>query len=264
MNKLILTLALLLASIGAKAQLGTAPDFTVTDIAGNEINLYEILDQGIIAVVDVSATWCGPCWSLHQSHALQDLHELYGPDGTNQVRVMFYEGDAGTTLEDLQGTGTNTEGDWLTGTTYPVINETPISLDLGFWAASGFPTVHVIRPSDYEVVADTWDIFTLDGQVAAIEEGTGIDLGVVGVSELKAEDILLYPNPSQDIVTLNLGEINKQVTIIVSDVLGKVVRNFVSNNNTEVLDFSELEVGSYLVQVASEDSRFTKRISIIR
>lgn len=63
-------------TLGASAQYGTAPDFSVTDLDGNQINLYaDILDQGLIAVVDVSATWCGPCWNLHQSHALEDLHQ---------------------------------------------------------------------------------------------------------------------------------------------------------------------------------------------
>ena len=40
------------------AQLGTAPDFNVTDIDGNTHQLYaDILDQGLIAIVDVSNTW---------------------------------------------------------------------------------------------------------------------------------------------------------------------------------------------------------------
>ena len=58
------------------AQLGTAPDFTVTDIDGNTHSLYaDILDQGKIAVVQIAATWCPPCWNLHTTGALQQLHE---------------------------------------------------------------------------------------------------------------------------------------------------------------------------------------------
>jgi len=50
------------------AQFGTAPDFTVTDINGNTHSLYaDILDQGKIAVVQVAATWCLPCWNLHMT-----------------------------------------------------------------------------------------------------------------------------------------------------------------------------------------------------
>ena len=83
MKKLALLATFGVATLTASAQFGTAPDFNVTDLDGNTHQLYaDILDQGLIAVVDVSATWCSPCWSLHGSHALQDLHEAYGPDGT--------------------------------------------------------------------------------------------------------------------------------------------------------------------------------------
>ena len=115
------------------AQFGTAPDFNVTDIDGNQHQLYaDILDQGLIAVIDVSATWCGPCWSLYTSNALEELHEAYGPDGTNQLRVIFYEGDPNTDDAALMGSG-NTLGDW-TGHTYPIVNESPLTLDLNIWA----------------------------------------------------------------------------------------------------------------------------------
>ena len=38
-------------------------DFTVTDQFGEVHNLYNYLDEGYTVILDVSATWCGPCWS---------------------------------------------------------------------------------------------------------------------------------------------------------------------------------------------------------
>ena len=46
---------------------------------------------------DFSATWCGPCWSYHESGVLEELYDTYGSDGTNELRVFFIEGDDGTT-----------------------------------------------------------------------------------------------------------------------------------------------------------------------
>ena len=67
----------------------TAPDFTVVDIQGNSYSLYaDILDQGKIAIVQIAATWCPPCWNLHEAGVLQQMHEAFGPDGTDQVRVL--------------------------------------------------------------------------------------------------------------------------------------------------------------------------------
>ncbi len=172
MKKLLFFIAGCCFVVSMNAQIGaTAPDFNVTDIDGNTIRLYaDILDQGLVAVVDVSATWCGPCWSLHQSHALEELHQAYGPNGTNQLRVIFYEGDATTTSEDLAGTGSNTLGNWMEGITYPIVDEAVLSLDLNIWAPEGFPTVSVIHPDTKEILADTYDQFSLEEQVNAINE----------------------------------------------------------------------------------------------
>ena len=178
-------------TFATSAQFGTAPDFTVTDIDGNTHSLYaDILDQGLIAVVQVSATWNPFCWSLHSSQALELLNQSFGPQGTNQLRVIFYEADANTTLDDIQGTGSNTHGDWTEGISFPIVNESPLSLDLEVWAPLGFPTVNVIRPSDYEIVLDTWNILSFEGQAAAINsaniDGVSLDYQLEGCTNSDA------------------------------------------------------------------------------
>ncbi|MEY4594151.1 MAG: hypothetical protein RIQ47_561 [Bacteroidota bacterium] len=149
MKKLLLALftcAGLLTSSVTSAQMaaGTlAPDFTGTDLNGNTWNLYTLLDSGKTVFIDVSATWCGPCWSFHNTGRLESLYNTYGPPGTNEIMVLFVEGDGSTTLADLQGTGSNTQGDWITGTPYPIIDDASIGniLDINY-----FPTIYMICP----------------------------------------------------------------------------------------------------------------------
>ena len=146
--KQLTTLLFLLCTGLASAQLpdgSVAPDFTATDLNGVEHNLYSYLDSGYQVILDFSATWCGPCWSYHESGVLEELYDTYGPDGTNELRVFFIEGDDGTTQADLEGTGPSTAGDWITGTHYPIIDNAENIFDA--FECTYYPTIYTVCPS---------------------------------------------------------------------------------------------------------------------
>lgn len=147
--KKIFTLFALVALMGARlnAQLADGsivPDFTGTDINGNVWHLYELLDQGKTVVIDVSATWCGPCWNYHNTNALEDLYATYGPNGTNEMMVLWVEGDPTTGMADLLGQTAASQGDWVTGTPYPIIDDAAIgdALEITY-----FPTIYHVCPN---------------------------------------------------------------------------------------------------------------------
>lgn len=131
--KKTLLFALVLAGLSANAQLANgsiAPDFTATDINGGVHSLYaDYLDQGKSVIIDFSATWCLPCWNYHQSHAMADLYDAYGANGSDEIGVFFIEGDVANTVKDnlygIQVAGKAvTRGNWTIGSPYPIIEDT--------------------------------------------------------------------------------------------------------------------------------------------
>lgn len=245
------------------AQIGAvAPDFTVTDIDGNSHNLYSILNSNRIAIVDVSATWCGPCWGMHTEHYLEDIDAVYGPNGTDQVRIIFYEGDAATTLADLQGTTSGTQGDWLTGTTYPVVNEAPLTLPLNVYAPLGFPTMNVIHPLDKKIKHDLFDSWgsdpvaslnTMKGLLDAIISEVGA--ATAGINDVTSAQFTVFPNPVQDKMLIT-GDETAISKIVLTNELGQEVKTLENELVSTIVDVSSLEEGVYFVTVYSKDTTF--------
>lgn len=160
MKRILLLLAVVAITVtsytDANAQLpdgSIAPNFTVTDLDGVEHTLYDYLDAGIPVIIDLSATWCGPCWNYHigatngfdGEGALHHLYNTNGPDGTNEVMILSLEADDDTTNDDLYGTGTNTAGDWVTGTPYPICDNTGDIFDL--YQCTYYPTIFTVCPN---------------------------------------------------------------------------------------------------------------------
>jgi hypothetical protein len=176
MKKLVFS-ALILASttFSSNAQLADgsiAPDFTVTAYQSwlstsgmnnnGTYNLYDYLDAGYTVILDVSATWCGPCWNHHLTGALDDLYVNHGPAGqlgvsgstTDDVMVIWLDGD-GTTADATMLDGAGSIGNWIEPNAtlgqipFPMANPitaTANQINNGYDIAY-FPTIYKICPN---------------------------------------------------------------------------------------------------------------------
>ena len=85
-----------------------------------------------------------------------------------------------------------------------------------------------------------------------------------GIKDLNIneESITAYPNPSQNIITLNLKTLlGKNVNITIYDALGRKVKEEAKINTPQYnLSRGNLPNGIYLINIVSEGKLFSKKI----
>ncbi len=181
MKNKILLFFLLSFSVTSYSQLpdgDIAPDFSLEEVGGSFYGLYDYLDQGYAAVLDFSATWCGPCWNYHQGGTLESVWGNLGPDGEDLAIVYMIEADPGTTQPCIYGPGGGCSGgsigDWTSGTSYPILNPDASSAASvnGAYSINYYPTLYGVKPDKtiYEIGQASyseWDDFIRTSAMAA-------------------------------------------------------------------------------------------------
>ncbi len=71
-------------SFSSQALAGRAPDFTLKNLDGERVRLYDLLKKGPV-IVDFWATWCRPC--IKAFPQLEDIYKKYHKQGLQVLAV---------------------------------------------------------------------------------------------------------------------------------------------------------------------------------
>jgi hypothetical protein len=262
MKKLLFSLLAVLSFTASKAQLDAgckAQDFTFTALNNNGqvVNLYSWLDSGKYVFLDVSATWCGPCWNYHNTHALKDLYTQYGPGtASNSVRVVFVEGDGATDDSKMSG-GSGSQGNWLSGTPYPMCNPAQAAATTfnNDYEVGYFPTVYMICPD--RTIKEVGQLSAVDlwAQVSPTPQcpakinvdaaATDIDGKLISCTGAFAIDLTLKNRGFNNLTSATITAKNGATTVGTSNWTGNLTTYQTANttlNLTGVNNYDSLEI----------------------
>ena len=135
-----------------------AEDFTLTDINGNQFNLYSTLDEGKTVILDLFATWCGPCWNYASLGVLSDLQDAY----PNDVVVVAVEADPSTAESTLYNSSL---GNWTAISDYLMMDD-PSGNVADAFMLTGYPTIIKVCPD--RMATEVGQIQSVSGFMAEI------------------------------------------------------------------------------------------------
>lgn len=246
-----LSVVFLLLSISAKSQtpLTYAPDFWVKTLEGQVLELYPILDQNKIVVLDFFSVSCGPC----QFYAY-DFQLAYEAFGSNQGNVFFLAINYNGTVSDVRFF------DSLYNITLPSVSGLDGGGNAVFhqYQVAAYPSVIVIKPDRSIASQYIWPPTAANIQQAVTVAGgtlVGLNSALLSKSQLQ-----IVPNPVADDRVMLHFFANKpgQTVVNVYDIQGRLVEIPTSvfplskGENTIELRLGMMKSGIYIVEISDE------------
>lgn len=134
--------------------------YVAKDINGKAYDIDAILKSGKAIMIDFSTVWCGYCWNLHESGALDKLYAKFGPEGTNQIEVFWVE-DEGASKSAIQAKSKDWSRDSKGNPVpYPLFSDPKMHSTLGI-DVPGYPTLVLVGKNN-KWIECRWEVDTSD------------------------------------------------------------------------------------------------------
>jgi PKD repeat protein len=84
------------------------------------------------------------------------------------------------------------------------------------------------------------------------------------INNINALNFSIYPNPSNGVFNVKTTSNSHQMTVLVYNVIGEIVKTFEFQNNEGIMNLSHLNNGVYIVKVITDNQSSTQKINIIK
>ncbi|MEX2596411.1 MAG: T9SS type A sorting domain-containing protein [Salibacteraceae bacterium] len=145
--------------------------------------------------------------------------------------------------------------EWNFGDGSSSMDENPMKV----YTVGGSFSVSLIASNSVDGAADTVEINNV------ITVDTSETCVTVGVEKIKPLKSTVYPNPSDDMVTIKTSFSKNEVySISVYDLQGREVFKRITGRATETIQLGNLEAGNYFIQVKSVDGQLVDVMPIVK
>ena len=218
------------------------PDFTGTDIDGNEIHLYDILDGGQTVLINLFLRDAG------SGQIMPYITESYHLFGCNQNDVFYIEICPQDEDEECRAWAT------MYGVTYPTISRTGGGNDIAqSIPVVYYPTVIIINPDHTIANRDLYPIVNTQTIVDALEDLACEQHECTEGIEETDHVLTLYPNPANDFITIKGVKLD---TVSVFNALGQKVDEFEANGNELYFSTTKYSNGIYFIKAGETVMKF--------
>lgn len=106
---------------------------------------------------------------------------------------------------------------------------------------------------DYNVI--------VTNSAGCVDTSDCVNITVIGVDDITAELVSVYPNPFTDNIMISAPGFSKGFTVQVYNNLGEIIKQANSTTSTYAIQLNELVNGLYFVKVSNHQNSFVKRIN---
>ncbi len=249
---------LLVASSGINAQT-VAMDFTQDDCNGNNIHLYEVLEQNNVVILEFFMTNCNPC--INAGNALlphfNELQAAY-PGHVDWYHFGFNNSYSCATVSN-----------WVTSHGFPSKPFTNGADMVAYYGGFGMPTIVVLAGANHEIIYSEVGYSSGDDALVhqAVDDFFASSPLTVASANTASTSFTASYMAATDLLqlTYNTAVNDALVTIYnTSGVLVQQTTKYTATNSKLAIPVNELANGVYLISSQVGDLILTERVSVVR
>ncbi|MEA3505858.1 MAG: T9SS type A sorting domain-containing protein [Bacteroidota bacterium] len=252
LKKIILTASFLILFVitNAQTKLELAQDFNVKDINGTKYQLYDLISEGNIVIIDFYQVGCSYCGVY-----APDFQASYEHFGCNTSNVFYMTIEKNHTNAEVE------EFDQEFGITLPSCSgvEGNGSSVFELYNIGITPTIMLIGADTLIHYPSIWPPLTDSIDSLAILTGGILANCATNISENHIfKESFIYPNPAKENFFIDLSEITgRELNIEISNIQGQIVYSSIVKNHHQIINIRTLDfsAGFYFALIENNSGK---------